>query len=904
MRKAYKILGFIAIAIAMFMGMLDATIINIALPDITNYFKSTLNDTSWISTIYVLSLSVFMITASKLADQFGRKKVMIIGLILFGASSALCGISDSLLFLIGMRFIQGIGGAIITPIVVPIALDAFGREKATLIASAIGAITALAAAGGPPIGGLLIEYSNWQSIFFINVPFAIISLIFTIFFIKESYDNTVSKSIDWLGMILLTATLFLLTFALLKGNDYGWRSATIISMFVGSALALVLFVIVELKVKAPMIEFSLFKELTFTASTICYLITGFAIVAPGLIFNYFLQNAMGYQPLHAALVVTPMALTVIVSMPIGTVIGDKLDARLVNFLGIFGMGIGAFTLSRLTIDTSEMMMIGEMIIFGFALGFSVQALISSIKYLPDEKSGIGSGIVNAARYIGTCIGIALLVSMLSIHVTDAKTDIKSNVIQDINSHTGIAESVREIMIKDINEGLKEADSNNTMQNDLKDKLEKDIKDALEALEAAPRPENNEVLEKLYDGADSLSDGINKAVGGQASLGKGITDLNTGLGAIHDGGTALASGLKDLDSGLAKALDGSKQLKAAGSQGGSELVSGIGQLNFGAKAMLSQFSKGSDSNNPTVYDGVRGVSDGAQALSVNAGSYVAAVNNTIFAMIKNNPSAPTLLAGYKDSLAKTQTAYMQADSTLKPQYLQQIQLISNLVTLYTIGTDASVTTEAQFEAKLAALAQQSDSNATVVSNGTKVKMGISALSDASQKLATQFADGGSFKAGMMQLADGTDKLAKAGGDLGALQKGMGTLSDSLSQLKSGSSKLYTGAQDLQEGIETAQNGGKVLKAGSDELVDASAQLKDGASEMTNGIALAGQKEEIEGIMDNLSSNKDKEIADAFDKTFLLASIILFLVSIFGLFTDKSSNKDIGEGKKNSTNIAAL
>jgi predicted MFS family arabinose efflux permease len=131
-----------------------------------------------------------------------------------------------------------------------------------LVASAIGAITALAAAGGPPLGGLFVEYVNWQSIFFINVPFAFISLVFTIFFIRESYDDTVSKSIDWLGMILLTSTLFLLTFALLKGKDYGWSSVTIVSMFIGSAVSLVLFIFTELRVKAPMMEFSLFKELT------------------------------------------------------------------------------------------------------------------------------------------------------------------------------------------------------------------------------------------------------------------------------------------------------------------------------------------------------------------------------------------------------------------------------------------------------------------------------------------------------------------------------------------------------------------------------------------------------------------------------------------------------------------
>ncbi|MCO7127692.1 MFS transporter [Sporolactobacillus shoreicorticis] len=163
--KKKSILGFIALAIAMFMGILDSTIINIALPDITDYFHSSLNDTSWISTIYVLALSVFTITAAKLADQFGRKKVMIIGLILFGGSSALCGLSQSLLMLIVFRFFQGLGGAILMPVAVPMGIALFGKKKMGIITSTLGAVTGLAAASGPPLGGVLLHFFNWQVCF-------------------------------------------------------------------------------------------------------------------------------------------------------------------------------------------------------------------------------------------------------------------------------------------------------------------------------------------------------------------------------------------------------------------------------------------------------------------------------------------------------------------------------------------------------------------------------------------------------------------------------------------------------------------------------------------------------------------------------------------------------------------
>ena len=347
-----KLYGFIANSIAMFLGTLDSTIVNIALPDITNYFHANLNDTSWISTLYVLGLAVFMITASKLADQFGRKKVMILGLVLFGASSAMCGFAHSLIFLISMRLIQGIGGAIITPVAIPRGREIFGKEKIQQVGGAVGVVTALAAAGGPPIGGIIIEYLNWQTIFFVNVPLTLISLLLMVLFTDESYDKSISKSIDWVGMFLLTAALLLLTFALLKGNDYGWSSVLIISMFAGSAASLAAFAFAESKVKAPMLELGLLREPTFTSSSICYMITGFGLTGPILIFNYFLQNVLDYTALSAAFIVMTVSLTVMVSMPLGTMIAGKLGSKPVNVLGILLIGFGVFLLSRLKVRTT------------------------------------------------------------------------------------------------------------------------------------------------------------------------------------------------------------------------------------------------------------------------------------------------------------------------------------------------------------------------------------------------------------------------------------------------------------------------------------------------------------------------------------------------------------------------
>lgn len=894
MAKQRRIVGLMALTLAMLVAMLDATITNIALPDIMTSFKSTLNDTSWISTSYVMGIGVFMITASKLADQFGRKKLMIIGLILFGVSSVLCGMASSLTFLIIMRAIQSIGGAIITPIVLPMALALYGKEKMRTITSLVGAVTALAAAGGPALGGFIIQLVGWRAIFFINPPIIVLTLILTAFCIDETYDNTVSKRVDFLGVFLLTATLFPLIFALLKGQDYGWHSGLIISMFAGSAVALILFLLTEKKVKAPMLELGLFRETTFTASDICYMISGFGIVCPALIVNYFLQNVLGYTALRAALVIMWASATVIVSMPLGSVIANKLgSAKAVNVLGNLIIAVGIFLLARLKVSTPRSTMIFDVVVIGVGLGFACQTMVTAVKFLPLEKSGMASGVINAMRQIGTCIGIALLVSILDTNIANAKIDMKTDAISDIN-RSGIAASVKTVAIKDITAIFDNADT--AKQKALQTKLTNDVKDSLTSLSSAPRPADNETLQKLYDGASSLSDGAKKVTEGQKSLNGGIGSLSSGLGKLQSGSGSLTSGLGSLDSGLSQVLSGAQTLNSSASQGLGALSSGIGQLNSGAQQMLSQFSSGG-SGGTTVYDGVTGVAGGAQSLSSNLSGYVSSVNNTYYLMIKNDPSSPQLLIGYKNSLAQAEAAYAQASGSAKTQDEQQAEALANLVALYTAGTDTSVTNETQFEAKLESLVKQSESNQNVVAAGSQITSRADQLSGASRQVAAQFKDGGAFKNGMEQLAGGTAKLNQSAGSLSALQQGIGKLFNGLLQLKNGSGQLLSGSKALQSGISSAKSGADQLQSGSDRLADADSKLNDGAAQLASGVGLAGQESEIQNVMNNVTADKNSKIADSFDKVFLLAAIILAATCFIGIFTDRKESDNTTTKRNN-------
>ncbi|NQX46098.1 MFS transporter [Paenibacillus tritici] len=528
-----KTLGLVALSLVMFMVTLDSTITNIALPTITDYYGANLTDSNWISTVYVLVMSVFIIPASKLADQFGRKRVMLIGLSLFGVGSALCALSGNLVLLIAMRVIQGLGGAIVTPVMIPLSVENFGKEKAGRAVGIIGAVTAVAAAAGPPIGGFLIRYFNWQTIFYVNVPVVIITFaLITICFI-ESFDLTISKKIDWLGMLFLSLGLFQLTFVLVRGYDMGWMSTNILLLIAGAIISLIIFFIVELKVPEPLMEFALFKEITFSSSTVVYFICGFAVVCSSLIFNFFLQNVRGYTALNAAYIIMFMSLTVMISMPLGSKLAEKIGFRSIIFTGILLMSASLLLLTRLSMDTTRLLMIGEMMLLGFGFGFSCLSIVSAVQYIPQTKAGIGSGIVNAARQLGTCLGIALLVGLTTHQVDVAKTNIEQKAVKEVNSSSMVA-SLKTVLINDLQ---KNSSSTSKDGNELQKIIEKDMEKAMKGLEDYPKPANNEVLQKLFEGSAKMTLQFEK---GNGTTGGTIFD---GISGINEGSRSLASGIK-------------------------------------------------------------------------------------------------------------------------------------------------------------------------------------------------------------------------------------------------------------------------------------------------------------------------------------------------------------------------
>ena len=546
MTKGRKIIGFIGLILVMFMGALDATIVNIALPDIMEDLHTGLTDTSWVATIYVLAMAVFIITVSKLADIYGRKLVMLMGVLIFGIFSFACMMADSLSMLIAFRLFQGIGGAILTPIVFPMGIELFGKQNTSRITATMGAFSALAAAGGPVIGGLIIHWTTYHWIFGINVPIAILAFLMILFGTKESYDQTISKNIDWLGMIFLTCTLGGLTFGLLEGREYGWTSQIIISSFIISVVGLFFLILVERKVKSPIIELSLFKEKTFTSSSIIYMVFGLAIIVPSLILNYFLQNVQGYSALHSAYLIIPASLAIMIGMPLATKMYQKISARLLISIGLIITSAGLSMLSLIKYNTSQGIIICCNIIIGLGLGFMAMALTSSVKYLPVNKTGIGSGIVNASRYIGQAVGMALLVTILNSNVNTAKVQIKETAYTQIDERV-LSTQVKKVAKKEISKTFKTT-KNSTNISTKQNNMIKQIKKAAQKTDNLPIPKKGSSYRKIYDanellinGTESISSNVSQLAGVPQLA--GVSQLAGSLKVISDGQTELGTAIK-------------------------------------------------------------------------------------------------------------------------------------------------------------------------------------------------------------------------------------------------------------------------------------------------------------------------------------------------------------------------
>ncbi|MWC30446.1 DHA2 family efflux MFS transporter permease subunit [Paenibacillus sp. MMS18-CY102] len=485
--KGRTALTFIGIILGYFIALLDTTIVNIALPKTAEYFNRDVSDISWVMNGYNIAFAVLMLTASRIADQFGRKKLFLIGLVLFALTSFLCGIASTLDLLILFRVLQGLSAAIIVPVTIPLAIQLFPKEKHGAVLGIWGAIAGVASASGPALGGILTEYFNWQSVYFVNLPIAIVSFIVSYLLLQESYDKTASKNMDFAGMLTISAAIFCFTLGLIETSDYGWRSLYVLSLFAASLLSLASFIVVERRSTDPMLPLSLLRSSTFNASSTALLFTSIGTSAGSFLIAFYLTSLRHMSVLEAGMTIIASSLTATVFSIVSGPLSEKIGGRLLASIGLAMITVTVYLFGGLDADSSRLDVMWRLSLLGAGLGISVVPLFgSAVNNIAADKLGIVSGVTNVARTLGMVVGVALLATMLSSNMKHELSIARDKAIQTIQA-SALDAPMKDGLITSIqsmnNESLQEGNAQQKMT--LENVLEQVDQREQEALLQAP-----------------------------------------------------------------------------------------------------------------------------------------------------------------------------------------------------------------------------------------------------------------------------------------------------------------------------------------------------------------------------------------------------------------------------------
>jgi EmrB/QacA subfamily drug resistance transporter len=407
-----------AVAFGLFMIMLDNTIVNVALPSIERDLHMTISSLEWVVTAYALTFAALLITGGKLGDYYGRRKMFVVGLVVFTASSLACGLAPNAGFLIGARAVQGAGSALMNPATLSIITATFEpRERGRAIGIWAG-VSAMALAIGPLIGGLIVDNLNWNWIFFVNVPVGVVGIVVSRLVIRESRDTSAEQSIDFPGLVTSGLGLLALCYALIEGNRHGWTSPEILGLFAASVVLVAAFVLAEHRQRLPMLDLSLFRISSFAGSNVVAMMVSLGMFGVFFYVSLYVQNILGYSPTKAGATFLPMTLLIIVVAPIAGNLSDKIGSRWLMGAGMTLLGISSLLYLRVGVHTSYWTLLPQMLVGGFGMAMTMSPMTSAaMASVPIDKAGVGSGVLNSFRQVGGSLGIALMGAILASYVT-------------------------------------------------------------------------------------------------------------------------------------------------------------------------------------------------------------------------------------------------------------------------------------------------------------------------------------------------------------------------------------------------------------------------------------------------------------------------------------------------------
>jgi EmrB/QacA subfamily drug resistance transporter len=411
--RTNRVLTIVVACLATAMLMLDISVINTALSSIAHGLDTGLGGLQWVVDAYTIPLAATVLTAGAIADRLGRRRLFLLGLAIFTASSALCGTASGIGVLVGARAIQGLGASMMfataLALISQVTPDREGRVNAlAAYGAAIGASFAL----GPFIGGTLTDVFGWRAIFLINVPIGVVVMWITYRWVAEGRDPT-PRRIDLPGQITLIGGLFLLVLALLRGNEDGWGSAGIIAALVGAAVLLTAFVLVEERSREPMLPLRLLAQRRFAGPQVAVFAIAASFFAVFLYLTLYLQTVLGLSPIQTGLVYLPGTFLVFIVSGMTAQFGAKYSPAKIASLGLALVAVGLAGMLIIGVDSSWAALLPGLLVTSLGTGlFNPTGSALALNALPDEQSGLAAGANDTFRQAGVAVGIAALGTLL------------------------------------------------------------------------------------------------------------------------------------------------------------------------------------------------------------------------------------------------------------------------------------------------------------------------------------------------------------------------------------------------------------------------------------------------------------------------------------------------------------
>jgi EmrB/QacA subfamily drug resistance transporter len=413
-KKRWKVL--LVTSVAVFMGFLDVTIVNIAFPDIESSFSDTsLAGLSWILNAYNIVFAALLVPAGRLSDRLGRRRMFFVGVLTFLAASAVCGLAPSVEVLVGARVVQAAGAAILVPTSLALLLPEFPLEQRATATALWGATGAIAAATGPSLGGVLVDATSWRWVFFVNLIIGLPALIPARRLLTETRNEHPGPLPDLAGVLLLVAGVGLLSLGIVKGEDWGWGGGRVLGSLVAAAVVLAAFFARSSRHPAPVIELNLLRVRSFAVANVGVFLFALGFYAVLLANILFLTSVWGWSVLRAGIAVTPGPLMAAFSAAIGGRLADRFGQRVVAFPGglLFAAGCLVFAASIGATPHYASEFLPATILTGAGVGLSFAAWGSAaVAELPPSRFATGSAISSTSRQIGAVLGIAVLVAVL------------------------------------------------------------------------------------------------------------------------------------------------------------------------------------------------------------------------------------------------------------------------------------------------------------------------------------------------------------------------------------------------------------------------------------------------------------------------------------------------------------